>query len=355
MTSSSTCAAAACQKDFLNQSATLPGNIVFLIFFVALFPVAAVLGARYKSLWFTAAIATGVALEAVGYVGRLLLYNMINSRAGLTIFVGGTILGPTCICGACFSILPRIVALYGEEYHGWRPLWYRVLFSVLTIAALVLQLVGSVTVTIQDIEVMVDIGTYTLIVGLAVQLIALVIFVVHSTLFALTLRTTKHALNPRFSHIYKSTLFRSSLIAFTIVILLMLVRTAYRLLQIAEGPHSFIARAEGLFLALDGATMLLATVLLLVFLPARILGEAWSETSFVRLSRQTRRLARPAPARIMMYQPGRAPDCLNMHYPMRTYSSERTNYATPISQRDSKLEQAFHIPPFFFSLQVSEV
>ncbi|KAI0453451.1 RTA1 like protein-domain-containing protein [Xylaria acuta] len=332
MASSFTCAAADCPRAFLYQPPTLTPNVILLAFFATLIPVALALGARYRSLGFTTAIATGLVLEVVGYVGRLLLHSNPNSRAGLAIFLVGTTLGPTCICGAMFLIAPRIVAVYGEEYHAWRPVWYLVLFSVLTMVSLILELAGSVVSIVQDVPTTVDIGVRILVAGLAVQLVALIIFVIHATLFAIALRTRQHGLDPRFSHIYTGNLFRVSIVAFTVATALVILRTAYRILQVAEGFQSTIAQAETLFLVLDAGAVHIAATLLLAFFPARVLGQSWPETSFRRLSRQTRRMTRPEPARLLISRPSPVPDQMNMKTPMRTYSPARVNYAAPISQ-----------------------
>ncbi|KAF2967650.1 hypothetical protein GQX73_g5933 [Xylaria multiplex] len=229
MGSSITCISADCSRAFLFQPPTLAGNAVLLAFFAALIPIALLLGAKYKSPGFSTAIATGLALETVGYVGRLLLRNNNDSRHCFAAFLIGTTLGPTCICGAMFSIAPRIVAIYGEEYRSWRPVWYLLLVSVLTMVSFVFELVGSLVSTIQSApatvrkplhvypsyqlvtSIKVETGVQLLAVGLGVQLIALTIFVFHATLFAITLRTRQHNLDPRFAPVYNSFLFRLSL------------------------------------------------------------------------------------------------------------------------------------------------
>ncbi|KAI1750805.1 hypothetical protein F4782DRAFT_532090 [Xylaria castorea] len=333
MASSVTCAAADCSRTFLYQSPTLTPNSILLAFFAILIPVALALGARYRSLGFATAIATGLALEVAGYIGRLLLYGKPNGRTEFAIFLVGTTLGPTCICGAMFLVVPRIVAVYGEEYHAWRPVWYPVLFFILTMVSLILEITGSVLSTVLDVSTTVDTGVRILVVGLAIQLVALVIFVIHATLFAIALRTRQHGLDPRFSHIYTSTLFRVSIVAFTVATVLVILRTAYRILQVAEGFQSSIAQAEALFLVLDGGAMQIAITLLLAFFPARALGQSWPETSLRRLSRQTRRMTRPEPARLQISRPSLVPDRMNMKSPMRTYSPGRVNYTPPISQR----------------------
>ncbi|KAI0446225.1 hypothetical protein F4803DRAFT_59409 [Xylaria telfairii] len=332
MASSVTCAAADCSRTFFYPPSTLTGNAVLLAFFATLIPIALALGAKYRSLGFATAIAMGLVLEVVGYVGRLLLHSRPDSRAGFALFLVGTTLGSTCVSGAMFLVVPRIVAVYGKEYHSWRPVWYLTLFSVLTVVALILEFAGSVLLTIQDAPTLVNIGARILVVGLAVQLVALIIFVIHATLFAIALRTRQHSLDPKFSYVYTSNLFKITILMFSVAAALVILRTAYRILEVAEGFRSSIAQAEVLFMVLDGAAMLIAIILLLAFFPARALGQSWSETSIRQLSRQTRRMTRPEPARLLISRPNLVHDQMSMKSQTNSYSPRRTNYTAP--QRD---------------------
>jgi hypothetical protein len=92
-------------------------------------------------------------------------------------------------------------------------------------------------------------------------------------------------------------------LAFTIATTLVVIRTAYRIVQIAEGFSSSIAQAEILFLVLDGGIMLIAAILLLACFPARALGQSWSQTSVRRLSRKPPRPIRPARAQLPIARP----------------------------------------------------
>jgi hypothetical protein len=150
MDSSSNCTSADCSRDFLTRPPVLAGNVVLLALFALLIPTALAMGIKYRSSGFATAIATGLVLEAVGYIGRLLLHKNPNSRTDFVLFLVGTTLGPTCICGAMFSVIPRIIAVYGEGYRTWRPARYLLLFSALVTVSFVLELAGSVVSMVRD-------------------------------------------------------------------------------------------------------------------------------------------------------------------------------------------------------------
>ncbi|KAK7741896.1 hypothetical protein SLS62_010908 [Diatrype stigma] len=69
------------------------------------------------------------------------------------------------------------------------------------------------------------------------------------------------------------------LAGFSAATLLLIVRTAFRIVVIAEGFQSSVAQAEVLFLVFDGAMVFLASAVLLAFFPGRVFGRSWRLTS----------------------------------------------------------------------------
>ncbi|KAI1462691.1 RTA1-domain-containing protein [Annulohypoxylon moriforme] len=293
--SAADCASRYCSRIFLIYEPSLAGNAVLLGLFAILIPVTFGLGIKYKSSIFAATVDTGLALEVVGYIGRVLLHSSPNDRSNFILFLIGTVIGPTFICAAMFMVMPQIVAVYGEEYRSWRPNWYTYLFYALSTVSLVLELAGGVISTIRDDSGDIDTGISVLVAGLAIQLVALVIFIFHATLFAIAVRTRHHALDIKFAGIYNSGSFRIFLVVFSLATFLLVVRTAYRLVVIAEGYDSSIAQSEILLLILDGLMVLLATLLLLIFFPGRILPDSRPQTMTRRISKTPLRPIRPSP------------------------------------------------------------
>ncbi|KAI0892126.1 RTA1-domain-containing protein [Annulohypoxylon nitens] len=285
----------ATSRVFLTYEPSLAGNAVFLALFALLIPITFALGIKYKNPIFSTNVITGLALEVVGYVGRILLYNSQNDRCDFILFLIGTVTGPTFICAAMFLIVPLIVAVYGEEFRSWRPTWYSYLFYALSAISLVLELVGGVVSTVQDDPANVDAAVRVLIVGIAIQLVALAIFILHAILFAIAVRTRHHTLDIKFAGVYNSGSFKIFLVAFSLATILIVVRTAFRLVVIAEGYGSSIAQSETLLLILDGLMVLLATILLLVFFPGRVLSHSRPQMMIRRISKTPLRPIRPAP------------------------------------------------------------
>lgn len=145
-----TCSPVDCPRAFLLERPDVPGNAVLLVLFAVMIPMCLALGSKYKSLGFAATVTFGLSLEVARYAGRLLLHSQYNNRTDFAIFLIGTTLGPTCICAAIFQIIPRIIALYGDEYRSWRSFWHSFLLYVLIAVSLSLELAGSIVSTVHD-------------------------------------------------------------------------------------------------------------------------------------------------------------------------------------------------------------
>ena len=147
MANSAHCPLEDCARVYPTYDPSLGGNVTFLVLFAVLIPVALAMGFRYHNMVFSTALTTGFALEVMGYIGQVLLSNGKSSRASYIVFLLGTILGPNFIFGAMFLVMPHVVRLYGQEFKGWRPSWYRAMFYGLSILSLALELAGSFVAT----------------------------------------------------------------------------------------------------------------------------------------------------------------------------------------------------------------
>ncbi|KAI0005231.1 RTA1 like protein-domain-containing protein [Xylariaceae sp. FL0662B] len=335
MASSADCTSSGCSRVFLTYQPSPAGNAVLLALFATLIPLAFGLGIKYKSYAFSTAIATGLALEVMGYIGRLLAHNHPNDRNDFVVFLVGTLIGPNFICAATFPVMPRIVALYGDEFRTWRPVWFPYMFYAMTALSFVLELAGGIISTVQDERYIIDTGSRVVSVGLAVQSAALAIFGGHATLFFIAIRARPHALGAKFATLYNSTAFKIFLAVFSLSNMLLAIRTAYRVIAIAEGFGSSLEQNETLFLVLDGAMVLIATVILLAFYPSRIFGQSWLQTAPHRLSQSPPPPIRPYPLELPPAQQSHTYNQINL-------KSAATNNHSP---RHSPRKSQYPVPP----------
>ncbi|KAI1778425.1 RTA1 like protein-domain-containing protein [Hypoxylon cercidicola] len=334
MASFADCTLDRCSQPFLEDEPSLVGNAIFIALFAVLIPLTLGLGLKYKSSVFATIITTGLALEVLGYVGRVLLRNNPTGRTDFILFLVGTILGPAFICVAIFLTMPCIVTVYGDDFRSWKPVWYQLLLYALTAASAVLELAGVLVSMMQDTQAKADAGVHILTAGLAVQLVSLAIFVGHAVLFVIAVRTRHHALDIEFAGIYNSTSFKAFLFAFSLATVLLVLRTAFRIVVIAEGYDSSIAQSETLLFVLDGLMVLLATIILLGFFPGRMLGQSWPQTSSRRVSRTLPQQIQVPPYELPSTRSSPTYNRISTKYPLVNYSPKKSNYTESLPQRN---------------------
>lgn len=139
-------------RAFFTYEPSPVGNAIFIAVFAVLIPLAVIIGVKCKRLLCATAVVVGLALEVIGYVGRVLLRNDPISEAGLNLFLVGTTLGPNFICIVIFMTVPPVVTVYGDHFRSWRPKWYQYLLYALTAASVILELAGGLVSTMSDTQ-----------------------------------------------------------------------------------------------------------------------------------------------------------------------------------------------------------
>lgn len=134
------------EGGFYAYKPNIGGNAVLVAAFAVLILAALYLGIRLRTPVFSATLATGMVLEAVGFVGRVLLHGSRESQAFFVLSLLGTILGPVCISGAIFLTLPHILTVYGDHLSPLRPVVAGIIFYGLAAVAAVIQVIGVVFV-----------------------------------------------------------------------------------------------------------------------------------------------------------------------------------------------------------------
>ncbi|ORY62990.1 RTA1 like protein-domain-containing protein [Pseudomassariella vexata] len=299
------CASGNCPRDIVHYVAqsdfSLAGNVALLALFGVLIPIVFILGITYRSSVFATTIITGLALEVMGYIGRVLLALNNRDKNDFILSYVGTIIGPVFFCLAIFRLMPRIVAVYGDLFAAWRPAWHNVVFYAFTTVCLVLQAVGAILSTTPHDEKLVDIGVRVLVAGLAIQVSSLLIFAALGFRFAIAVRSRHRGLDSNPAAAYNTPRFKAFLLGISLATVFLTVRTLYRIVPVSEGFTSPAAENEVLFLVLDGVFVFIAAALLLASFPGRMLSQPeWPKTSSYsnRISVKPDRPYRPAPVHL---------------------------------------------------------
>lgn len=204
-----------------------------LAVFAILVPINLWVGARCRTTTYTLTLVVGLLVEVMGYVGQLLLRSNLASKTYFLLFLLGTITGPVFITSAIYSTLPHIVAVYGGDVGiGPRPVWLSYAFVSNDGFTLFFQILGcAFTVegfsrleVRQEIVIhsrlqhkinafyQIQLGVNVLLVGLALQIASIIIFLGAYLVFLRRVAHNRDFLDPRFADIYLSTKFKTALL-----------------------------------------------------------------------------------------------------------------------------------------------
>ncbi|TIA19616.1 RTA1-domain-containing protein [Aureobasidium pullulans] len=163
------------------------------------------------------------------------------------------IIAPTFFTAGIYVILGRMIAIAGPGVSPIGPTWYLWIFCTVDVISLVIQAVGGGSAAVAFNSTPpgnTKVGTNIMVAGIDFQLASVVIF---SVLFFLFLyrAAVKLSLPP-----FKNDKDMKLLVLVTsFSILLIIMRSIYRTVELAGGWSGHVIETERYFLALDGAPM----------------------------------------------------------------------------------------------------
>ncbi|OLN82307.1 Sphingoid long-chain base transporter RSB1-like protein 9 [Colletotrichum chlorophyti] len=276
-------------EGFLQYSPSVVGSALFLVAFALLVPLVIYQGHRFKTPLFALTLTAGLLLEVLGFAGRVTLRENVASGTSYSLFLLGTILGPTLVATAICQVLPHVVVLYGLGVGFTRPR-VAVLFLVFSLALVVaLEIAGVVSAVLGLGGVQ---TTSILLAGLGIQIAALLLFV------GLYFWYTQKIPDPKHVAVYQADRFKKFVKAMPAVAVVLIGHTIYRLVEFWEGLGGPLARSEAASLVISGVLPLLVCMILCIFHPGAAFGRAWGLTSPRFRSRPFRsRRQAPSPLR----------------------------------------------------------
>ncbi|OAX84864.1 hypothetical protein ACJ72_00766 [Emergomyces africanus] len=239
-------------KSYYGYRPSRPANIAFTVVFSVSF-ITYVLQSftSRRFLGFSIVMVLGTLCEAIGYIGRVLMYDNPWDENRHNI---------------------------GRENSRLPPAWYPRIFIPCDILALALQGAGGGLASSADPGTSgAELGTNLMIAGVVWQVVILLVFIVLAFDFAIrTLRRLKsigaEALDPTHAKLRSSFAFRGFLIALSLATLFIFVRCAYRIAELSGGWDGPLMGDEPLFIGLEGVMIALAVVVLNGFHPGRGFG-----------------------------------------------------------------------------------
>lgn len=269
---------------------TIAGNAIYAAFFAILILPNLWFGIRSRTWSFMTWLVLGLIGELVGYIGRIQLHNNIfDFNAFLTYLIPLTI-APALITASIYLCLARIIYVVDPalQHTRLKPMTYTKIFVTFDFICLVLQGAGGGLAATAKTHADGQTGVNVMIAGLAFQVVSLILFSAICLDFAWRLRrctTTKITAEKsntslasssgelsstllNLDSIRRSKMFQGFCWSLAIAVMLIFVRSSYRLAELKDGFSSKLFNDQTLFMIFEGPMIIIACMLLTVFHPS---------------------------------------------------------------------------------------
>ncbi|KAG9054157.1 hypothetical protein FS842_005926, partial [Serendipita sp. 407] len=261
----------------LNPHATLYGYVPTLwicALFIALFSISTLLhiyqAAKYRLWWLYATIVVGGVCEILGWSGRLWSSKEPRQLNPYLMQICTTILAPSWMTAANFTILGIIIRLLGSQYSWLSPRMYLIVFLTFDLVALVGQAVGGAQASLaaqsgNDPEPGGNIMKWFIV----IQLISIVLYALCAFEFLLRyhlnkpVRSKPYADKPsedeeRVGHRVMDRGIQLMIVGMGISTLFIFIRSIYRTIELSDGWSGRIITTQLYFNVLDGAAIVIS-------------------------------------------------------------------------------------------------
>ncbi|KAH8197838.1 hypothetical protein TruAng_007985 [Truncatella angustata] len=195
--------------------------------------------------------AIGGIFEAVGYFGRIWSHFDKNAIGGYVMQSLLILVAPALFAASVYMILGRTIRAVQAEHHSIiRIQWLTKLFVIGDIVSFILQGGGGGIQAAGTLELY-ELGEKTILVGLFVQICMFGIFIVSAIVFH-----RRTILLPTTASREGSVRWKNHMWALYGVSCLIMVRSAFRVVEYAQGNGGYIVRREYLLYLFDAAFML---------------------------------------------------------------------------------------------------
>ncbi|KAF3931172.1 hypothetical protein ABW19_dt0202167 [Dactylella cylindrospora] len=246
-------------------------NVIAAGIFSGIFGICALLHAwrifKFKA-WYFIPFLIGTLAESIGYGSRIgNHYDLWNQ----TYFIMQTLLillGPAFFAASIYMTLSRIaIALHGEQLLLIRPKFLTACFVTGDVLSIAAQGLGGGLLASGDGERM-DLGSTVIKIGLFIQIFFFGGFIIMAVIFHLRLhKSSTHRLESRKGRKYFITMYIANA--------LILIRSAFRLIEYIQGQDGELMSKEFYLYIFDGALMVIVVVGYLIVMPYGGIFDEW--------------------------------------------------------------------------------
>ncbi|KAJ6010489.1 RTA1 domain protein [Penicillium sp. IBT 35674x] len=278
--SSDNCTLSTCPitDAYLDYLPNLPANAFFVGLFGLIIGIQLILGLRYRTWTYMIPMLCGLILEALGYVGRIMLHNNPFSFNNFLLYLICLTIGPAFLSAAIYVCLGKIIRVYGEDVARFRPRTYTIAFVSSDLVSLIMQAAGGAITSIADDDQrsLRQTGINIMIAGLAFQVASLFIFIILGSEFALRVRKSPKLEANDFSGLRHSWKWPMFIYCLALATLTIFIRSIFRVAELKGGFSSELANNEVDLMVLESTMVSIACIALTAAHPAIVLGRAWS-------------------------------------------------------------------------------
>lgn len=226
-------------------------------FFVAIFAAFAIyhiVVSYLTNFWFLGCVLTiGCISEAIGYVGRIMLWKNAYDGLAFSLQISCLIFAPSFVAAGIYITFKDIVSLFGSATSLLRPMQYAWVFISCDLVCLVLQAVGGGLAGSagfdQDQR---ELGTDLMIAGVAIQVATLLVFAALVASYVFKTRQNWQNVPGSAKVLLQMRLFRCFPVAMATAYVAIFTRCLYRIPELVGGWANPIMRDEISFAVLEG-------------------------------------------------------------------------------------------------------
>ncbi|KAI9833950.1 MAG: hypothetical protein M1819_003459 [Sarea resinae] len=259
---------------------SLGGNLAFLIIFAIILILQIGLGIFYRTWGFLGGMFGGLLLEVLGYVGRVQMHHNPFTQEPFLLYLICLTIGPAFLTASIYLCLARIVTVYGAYLSRIQPRSYTLIFISCDLLSLILQGAGGGIAATGNNKSQTDNGVNIMVAGLAFQVFSLALFIILWGEFTWRVRRSASETDQQFTHLTSSPKFKAFKCALALATVTILIRSIFRVAELAGGFDGKVANNEPAFMVLEGPMIIIAAVALTVFHPGFSFGGEWSAAAW---------------------------------------------------------------------------
>lgn len=251
-----------------------PSNIIGSVLFGIIAIVQFVLGIYTRDWWFWVTWTITAGGECAGYIARVILHNEYTSAPMWKMQLVLTILMPAFMAAGLYYQLAVQVVVYGQQYSPLKPMIYNAIFTTGDVISLFVQAAGGgVAASGTDNSQNSINGSWVMLAGIAFQVAVLGVFILIGAWVNYRIFTDNpENWNPRYKKQREKLMFKLWPFAVGISLLFLLIRSIYRIVELADGWDGYIIRTERYFLILDGLMIVIGMAPLTIIHPGLSYG-----------------------------------------------------------------------------------